>query len=143
MRPLSLILPASLLLLAPGAGAQTEIAQSYPMTGQDSISQVQVTAPIRPYIYWESEAEQIRGGYALSNGWRMKVETASDGIEAQIDRRRPIRLVAVSKDKYVSRDGNVSMEFNRGQDRDQMSMSYVPDTRTAQVITVTATLAQR
>lgn len=149
MRPLFLILPASLLLAASGAVAQTEpIAQQYPLTDPGAISQVQVTAPTQPYKFWDYEAEDISGGYAMSNGWRMKVDPASDGIVAQIDKQRPMRLIAMAKDKYVSRDGNVSMEFNKGEYGDQMVMSYVPDMRTgqalgSQVIVVTATLAQR
>ncbi len=54
-----------------------------------------------------------------------------------------MRLVALSPDKYATRDGNVTMEFNRGSSGDDMVMSYVPDRRLAQVIVVKATLAQR
>jgi hypothetical protein len=35
------------------------------------------------------------------------------------------------------------MEFNRGEYGDEMLMRYVPDTRTAQAVVVTTTLAQR
>jgi hypothetical protein len=138
MRPLFLILGAS-LLLASSAGAQE---QDRPSAGSD-VSQVQVTAPTQPFRFWEYEAEAITGAYAMSNGWRMKINPAQDGIVAQIDRRHPIRLIAQSRSRYVSRDGNVIMEFNRGVDQDEVLMSYVPDDRLAQRIVVTATLAQR
>lgn len=138
MRPLFLILGAS-LLLASSAGAQE---QDRPSAGPD-VSQVQVTAPTQPFRFWEYEAEAITGAYAMSNGWRMKINPAQDGIVAQIDRRHPIRLIAQSRSRYVSRDGNVIMEFNRGVDQDEVLMSYVPDDRLAQRIVVTATLAQR
>jgi hypothetical protein len=142
MRSLSLMLPASLLLLASHAGAQT---QAYPMTEPEQTSRVQVTAPTQPFQFWDYEAEWVSGAYAMSNGWRMKVDPAADGIVAQIDKRRPLRLVAVSQNRYASRDGNVWMEFNRGPTGEDMLMSYVPDTRTAQVVVVTSTarLAQR
>lgn len=146
MRPLSCILPASLLLLATGAGAQErQPEQQYPLTEPGSTSQVQVKAPTQPFQFWDYEAEMISGAYAMSNGWRMKVDPVSDGIVAQIDKRPPMRLVAVAQDRYVTRDGNVSMEFNRGARGDDMLMSYVPDKRTAQVVVVTAKamLAQR
>jgi hypothetical protein len=79
----------------------------------------------------------------MSNGWRMKVDPTSDGIAAQINKERPIRLVAVSRDRYIAPDGNVFMEFNRGAQGDEMLMSYVPNERTAQRVVVTSTLAQR
>lgn len=141
MRPLSFVLPAA-LLLASSAGAQS---QNYPQSNPESISQVQVTAPAQPYRFWGYEAEAISGAYAMSNGWRIKVDRGSDGIVAQIGKKRPMSLVAVSRDKYASRDGNVIMEFNRGAYGEDMVMSYVPDARTAQVVvlTSTATLAQR
>ena len=138
MRPLFLILGAS-LLLASSAGAQE---QDRPSAGSD-VSQVQVTAPTQPFRFWEYEAEAITGAYAMSNGWRMKINPAQDGIVAQIDRRHPIRLIAQSRSRYVSRDGNVIMEFNRGVDQDEVLMSYVPTDSLAQRIVVTATLAQR
>lgn len=140
MRSLSLILPASLLLLASHAGAQS---QNYPSTEPGSISSVQVTAPTQPFPFWIDDAEAVSGAYAMSNGSRLKVEPRYDGIVAQLDKQRPVRLVALSQDRYVSRDGNVSMEFNRGTRGDDMLMSYVPDSLTAQVVVVTATLAQR
>ena len=104
-----------------------------------------MTAPTWPFLFFDYEAEAISGAYAMSNGWRLKVDPSSDGIVAQIDKHTPMRLHAVSRDQYVSRDGNVSMSFNRGQRGDDMLMSYVPDARTAQVVVVTATavVAQR
>jgi len=142
MRALTLLLPASLVLLASNAGAQTK---NYPLTNPEPTSTVQVTAPAKAFQFWEYQAEEISGAYAMSNGWRMKVEPATDGIVATIDKQRPIRLVALSADRYTSRDGNVWMEFNRGAGGEDMLMSYVPDPRLAQVVTVTATatVAQR
>ena len=139
MRPLFLILPVS-VLLASNVGAQEQQA---PQTEPGSVSQVQVTAETPQFQFRDYEAEAISGGYKMSNGWRMKVDPASDGIVAQINKERPIRLVAVSRDRYVAPDGNVFMEFNRGTQGDEMLMSYVPDSRTAERVVVTSTLAQR
>lgn len=141
MRSLSLAVPV-FLLLAANAGAQQQI-QAPADPGQTS--RVEVTAPTQPFLFFDYEAEAISGAYAMSNGWHLKVDPASDGIVAQIDKHTPMRLHAVSRDQYVSRDGNVSMSFNRGQRGDDMLMSYVPDARTAQVVVVTATavVAQR
>ena len=145
MRSLSLMFPASLLLLASHAGAQT---QNNPSTQPAATPRVQVEAEAPAFTFRDYEAEAISGGYAMSNGWRLKVDPASDGIVAQINKGHPLRLVAVSRDRYVTRDGNVWMDFNRGAG-DDMMMSYVPDPGTGQVVVVTsgptgtASLAQR
>jgi hypothetical protein len=142
MRALSLVLPVSLLLLAPTVGAQSG---NYPINDDTPISRVEVTAPA--FQIWEYQQEAVSGAYAMSNGWRLKVEPARDGIRAVIDKQRPIRLIAQTPDRFVSRDGNVIMEFNRGDTGDDMMMSYVPransDPRLAQAIVVTAKMAQR
>lgn len=136
MRPLFwLAFPA--LLLASAASAQSG---NYPQISSTSMTTVEVTAPFQAS---DSDMEWVSGQYALSNGWRLKVEPGSNGIIARIDRQVPIRLRAVSADRYVSRDGNVSMDFNRGDNGDEMLMSYVPDPRVAVTYVVTATLAQR
>ncbi|CAN7492106.1 hypothetical protein [Massilia sp. LjRoot122] len=139
MRRLALLSAIPLFLLAADAVAQSH---SYPATSS-SISSVQVTAPARTARVYQEHLDAVRGAYALSNGWRMKVGTTANGISAQIDRQPVIRLVAVSPDRFVSRDGNVTMDFNRGENGDDMLMSYVPSDRLAEVIVVGATLAQR
>lgn len=145
MRPLPLALSASLLLFAPGAGAQSG---NYPINDDMPISRVEVTAqPRTAFRIWDYQAEAVSGAYELSNGWRLKVQPARGGIVAQIDKQHPMRLVAQSPDRFVSRDGNVIMEFNRGDSRDDMMMSYVPsdvtNPRMTQIIVVTAKMAQR
>jgi hypothetical protein len=144
MRALSLILPVSLLLLAPSVGAQSG---NYPLTDDAQISRVEVTAQPPAFRIWDYQQDAVSGRYALSNGWRLNVEPARDGIRAVIDKQRPIRLIAQSPDRFVSRDGNVIMEFNRGDSGDDMIMSYVPrsnaDSRVAQMIVVSAKMAQR
>lgn len=144
MRSLSLLLPASLLVLASNAVAQTDYTLS---TESGSTSKVQVIASAQPFAFYDSDAEWISGAYAMSNGWRLKVDPSLDGIVAQIDKRHPIRLAAVSPDRYVTSDGNISMEFNRGAHGDEMLMSYVPDARTMRVVVLsssaTTKLAQR
>lgn len=143
MRSLFPILSTSLLVLAANAGAQE---QNMPTTESEPISRVQVMAPPQSFVFYDYEAEWISGAYAMSNGSRLKVDPSFNGIVAQIDKRGPVRLIAMSPDRYVTRDGKVSMEFNRGASGQDMVMSYVPDERTAEVVVVTATstsLAQR
>ncbi|MGH8855825.1 MAG: hypothetical protein ACREWI_16300 [Telluria sp.] len=142
MRTLPMAIAASLLLVASSAAAQS---QSYPATGGDTVSSVTVTAPARTMRVYQEHLDAVKGQYAMSNGWRMKVDSAAGGINARIDKQRPIYLVAVTPDRYVSRDGNVDMEFNRGDQAQDMVMSYVPggDPRFAERIVVKATLAQR
>lgn len=139
MRPLTLLLPASLLL------ASSAFAQSlpYPRADTDAISTVTVTAPARALRIQPDEAYIIGGTYEMSNGWYMRVRTATRYIDATIDNEKPIRLHAVAPYKFESRDGNVAMEFNRGTDGNDMLMSYVPDPRLAQRVVISSTLAQR
>lgn len=146
MRPLSLAIPTGLLLLlAADAAAQST---PYPVVKDTSISSVQVTGQARTERVYQEHLDAVKGQYALSNGWRLKVDSASNGVKAKIDNQRPMYLVAITPDKYVSRDGNVEMEFNRGEGGYDMLMSYVPTdpatgARLAQVIVVKATMAQR
>ncbi len=119
--------PASLLLVAPFVGAQTQ-EQDYPRSDSTGVSTVQVTAPPGGVLVTSDQAEAIKGTYEMSNGWRLKVQpvAATHGMTAQIDGRPALRLIAMPGDKFVSPDGNVAMEFGRGAFRDEMTMSYLP-----------------
>jgi hypothetical protein len=138
MRPL-LLLPASLLLIATGADAQT---MSYPPPDTAPIASVQVSAPAKLVRIRPTEARKISGAYDMSNGWNLRVSTTSRYIDAIIDDEKPIRLAAIAPYRFVSGDGNVTMEFNRG-DGDDMRMSYVPDLRLGQRVVLESRMAQR
>lgn len=139
MRSPLLLLPAS-VLLASSALAQT---LPYPRTDDPAISTVQVTAPMKTVRIQPDQAYVIGGTYAMSNGWHLKVRTASRHIDATIDNQQPLRLFAVAPYKFASPDGNVRMEFNRGEWGEDMLMSYVPDPRLAQAIVLESRTAQR
>jgi hypothetical protein len=139
MRPLAL-LPASLLLLAGAAGAQT---MPYPPIQAESIASVQVTAPPKSVRITAHEVGKIVGTYELSNGWYLRVKPSSRHIDATIDDQPPIRLVAIAPYRFASSDGNVTMRFNRGDSGDDMEMSYVPDLRLGQRVVLSTRLAQR
>jgi hypothetical protein len=139
MRSLLFIVPFALLS---STNVNAQVRES-PKSDVQPTYTIEVTANEQPFQFYEYEAEWISGRYQLSNGWKIKVDPTSSGIVAQIDKRPPIRLVAVSGNRYVSPDGNMTMEFNRGLRRDEMKMDYMPDQRTAEVIVATATMAQR
>ncbi|MGZ5183083.1 MAG: hypothetical protein ACXWC2_21605, partial [Ramlibacter sp.] len=120
MRPLFLAIPVSLLLVASYAAAQS---QDYPLTEDSSVSTVHVTAAARGVFVTPDQTDQVKGSYAMSNGWRLSVRPASRGIVAKIDNERPMSLIALSGDRYVTADGNVAMEFNQGLFGDEMTMS--------------------
>ena len=138
MRLQSLALAATLLLVAANAAAQSP-ASDYPATGQ--MSSVQVTAPPRAQRVLDADPDAVSGQYRLSNGWKLEVNPGYSGIWTRIDRQRPMRLAAISKDTYASHDGKVWMRFDVA--RDEMVMRYVPQSRLAEIIEVRATLAQR
>jgi hypothetical protein len=70
------------------------------------------------------------------------VRVSSRYLDATIGEDPPMRLVAVSPDKFMTRDGKVTMEFNQGTFSEDMVMSYV-EPRLGQVVTLTSQLAQR
>ena len=139
MRILSILLPASLLLLASGSSAQAPV---YPQSDDTGIATIQVSAPVKTVLLRAEQGREIAGSYAMSNGWKLKVRPSSRYIDATIDMQKPMRLLAVSADKFVSHDGSVTMEFNQGDRSDQMTMRY-SDPSIAQIIVVSAVLAQR
>ena len=139
MRPLSLLLPASLLTFAAGAPAQTVPAPA----ADESISSVQVRAPARLLRIRDEHAQNIVGNYAMSNGWYLKVRPALRHIAATIDNDRQLRLFPQSRYRFVSADGDVTMEFAQGRSGEDMVMSYRPDPLLADVVVITSTLAQR
>ena len=139
MRPLSLLIPASLLVLAAGAGAQT---QPYPRPDTAPISTVTVTAPGKAIRLNSDDVKQIAGTYDMANGWRLEVRGKPEYIDATIDTEKPMRLKAVSKNKFVSGDGNVTMEFKQGTGED-MKLTYVPDPSKPSMVSIPAQKAKR
>ncbi len=139
MRPLSLLIPASLLVLAAGASAQT---QPYPLPDTAPVSTVTVTAARKAIRLMPDEVKQIAGTYDMANGWRLDVRGRPEYIDATIDNEKPMRLKAVSKTKFVSGDGNVTMEFNQGAG-DEMKLSYVPDPSKPSMVSIPAQKAKR
>lgn len=140
MRPASILLPATLFLSASSLGAQT---MPYPQADTTPVSTVVVTAAAKPVRIYEDQARQIAGTYEMSNGWRLKVSPSSHTIDAAIDKQKPLRLLAVAPYKFASGDGRVTMEFNLGDFGDQMTMSYAPDSRFADVVVISSSIAQR
>ncbi|MGJ7914312.1 hypothetical protein ACI48D_02375 [Massilia sp. LXY-6] len=142
MRPLSMAIPVSLLLLLLASQAAAQ-SRDYPLTEPAQVSTVRVTAPVRGYFVTPGEADEIKGRYAMSNGWQLDVRPASRSIIARIDNQGPMQLIALSADKFVTADGNVTMEFNQGGFGDEMTMSYVPSSRVAAMIVIRSTVAAR
>jgi hypothetical protein len=131
MRRFLLAIPASLLLVSSYAGAQS---RDYPLTDESAVSTVEVTAN-RPF-HISSQREAVRGIYALSNGWNLKVEPTRSGIIATIDDEQPLHLAALPGNRFRTSDGNVDMHFNLGYSGEDMTMSYVPRSNPLAVITV-------
>ncbi|HEY0489718.1 MAG TPA: hypothetical protein VGD30_09425 [Telluria sp.] len=140
MHTLPLVLSASLLAVGASASAQS---LPYPHPDTAPVSTVQVPAPVKSVWLRDDQARQVAGTYLMSNGWSLKVRPASRYIDAAIDSEKPMRLLAVSPDRFVSRDGNVTMEFNQGDAGDEMTMSYVPGRNLAQLVVITSRMAQR
>ncbi|KGF82024.1 hypothetical protein IA69_08810 [Massilia sp. JS1662] len=136
MRPKSLMLIPALLALASGAQAQT-------LQPADPVAVVQVRPMDGPYRLRNEQARQIAGMYEMSNGWSVDVRPDMRHVDIVVDRNRPMRLLAVSSRKFVSGDGNVTMEFSRGNDENDMTLRYVPGPGLAEVVLTSASFAQR
>jgi hypothetical protein len=137
MRHPFLLLP---LLFTAGAQAQT---MPYPPRDTAPISSVQVSARAMPQRLKPEQRLKIAGAYEMSNGWYLRVRAGSRSIETRIDREPPLRLVAVAPNRFVSGDGNITMQFNLGASGDDMEMSYVPAGRLAQRVVLSSRLALR
>ena len=138
MRPL-LLLPAFAL----PAGSAAAQAMPYPPPDTAPITSVKASAPVKPLRVRAAEAHEISGGYEMSNGWYLRVRTAAHHIDAIIDNQPSLRLAEVAPYRFVSGDGNVTMDFKRGSDGEDMRMSYVPDLRPGQRVVLESRMAQR
>ncbi|MFL6636828.1 MAG: hypothetical protein ACJ8HJ_31425 [Massilia sp.] len=136
MRPSSLLLFPTLLVLASGTQAQT-------LQPREPVAVVQVKPMDGPYRLRNEQARQIAGMYEMSNGWSIDVRPDMRHVDVVIDRNRPLRLLAISPRKFVSGDGNVTMEFSRGNDDNDMTLRYVPAAGLAEVVVSSASFAQR
>ena len=140
MRISSVLLPATLLLLASTSGAQS---WPYPQSDTAPVTSVVVSAAAKPVRIQEEQARQIAGTYDLANGWRLKVRPGTRTIDTKIDKQQPMRLLAVGPYKFASGDGRVTMEFNRGEFGEDMLMTYAPDPRFADMVVISSAIAQR
>jgi len=136
MRPLSLMLIPVLLVSASGTQAQT-------VAPDDPVAVVQVKPMDGPYRLRNEQARQIAGTYEMSNGWSVGVRPDMRHVDVLIDRNRPLRLLAISPRKFASGDGNVTMEFSRGNDENDMTLRYVPGVGMAEVVLTSVSIAQR
>ena len=136
MRPMSLMLIPTLLVLASGTQAQT-------LQPGEPVAVVQVKPMDGPCRLRNDQARQIAGMYEMSNGWSIDVRPDMRHVDVVIDRNRPLRLLAISPRKFVSGDGNVTMEFSRGNDDNDMTLRYVPAAGLAEVVLTSASFAQR
>jgi hypothetical protein len=125
-----------LLVSASGTQAQT-------LAPDDPVAVVQVKPMDGPYRLRNEQARQIAGAYEMSNGWSVDVRPDMRHVDVLIDRNRPLRLLAISPRKFVSGDGNVTMEFSRGNDENDMTLRYVPGVGMAEVVLTSVSIAQR
>lgn len=116
---------------------------AYPPPDTAPISWVQVTAPSTAPRIHPREARQISGAYEMSSGWYLRVHSGRRYIDAIIDDQPVLRLIPVAPYRFVSGDGNVSMQFNRGGSGEEMQMSYRPDRRLAERVVISSRLAPR
>lgn len=155
MRPMTLLfsLAAACAAAVPAVAQQATALpaqQAVPASpigdeAKEALSQVQVRGQSRRYRLDPDEARQVRGTYALSNGWTMRVTSRLSHVNISINDGPDIELLAQSGDKFASADGKIATVFNLGPWQEDVVMSYVPDARLSdqRVIVGSGTLAAR
>ena len=96
---------------------------------KQALSEVQVRGQTRRHRLDADEAKKIRGTYAMSNGWTVRVTPQARRVFITVNDGAPIELLAQSADKFATADGNIATVFNLGPWEEDIVMSYVPDAR--------------
>ena len=153
MRLSTLLLTAAACTVAVPAVATAQSTQSSQPAAaapideevKQALSEVQVRGQTRRHRLDADEARKIRGTYAMSNGWTVRVMPQVRRVFITVNDGAPIELLAQSADKFASADGNIATVFNLGPWEEDVVMSYVPDGRLSdqRVIVGSGTLASR
>lgn len=89
------------------------------------VTEVRVTAPVRaPYRPSVGEVREAMGTYLLETGQVLHVSGNRHRILAEIDGHGKAELIPVARNIYYVRDEDVAMEFGRGADGDEMTLTY-------------------
>jgi len=153
MRLSTLLLTAAACTVAVPAVATAQSTQSSQPAAaapideevKQALSEVQVRGQTRRHRLDADEARKIRGTYAMSNGWTVRVMPQVRRVFITVNDGAPIELLAQSADKFASADGNIATVFNLGPWEEDVVMSYVPDSRLSdqRVIIGSGSLAAR
>lgn len=98
-----LLIPTFLGLLALGASAQTE---------PDSAVRVharQIELPAQPYRMWQTNFDDYKGGYDLSNGESMTLFARGLRMYAVIGDRPMTEILAAKRNEFVAADAQFKM----------------------------------
>jgi hypothetical protein len=143
MRTSSVLLSLSTLAVLSAAGGACAQAQPAAPGAPAALPEIAVLAALPRYPIKLREARAIRGMYDMSNGWTVEVRPDWRRVFVEINGRKPLEVIPISADKFVSRDGNMALDFNLGNGGDEMVLRYVPDGVAAQAVVATSTLAWR
>jgi hypothetical protein len=137
MRLFTLLLSASVCAVAaPTVATAQSTPSSRPAAAapideqvRQALAEVQVRGQVRRHRLDPDEARKIKGTYAMSNGWTVRVTPQVRRVFITVNDGAPVELLAQSADKFASADGNIATMFNLGPWEDDIVMSYVPDAR--------------
>lgn len=135
----------SLSTLAALAGPCGVGAQALPTPPREPriLPEISIAETMPRYPLKVREALAVRGTYDMSNGWLLEVNPDWHRVYADLNQTGPVELLPASADKFISADGRMAMEFNRGVNANEMVLRYTPDGVAAHSLVLTSTLAQR
>jgi hypothetical protein len=104
-----LLIPAFLGLLTLGASAQTESDSEVRVHGR------QIEVPAQPYRMWQTNCDDFKGGYDLSNGEAMTLFSRGLRMYAVIGDRPMTEILAARRNEFVAANAQFKMTLAQGQ----------------------------
>lgn len=104
-----LLIPAFLGLLTLGASAQNEPDSAVRVHGS------QIEVPAQPYRMWQTNFDDFKGGYDLSNGEAMTLFSRGLRMYAVIGDRPMTEILAARRNEFVAADAQFKMTLAEGQ----------------------------
>lgn len=130
-----------LLLLATALAPASVLAAPQAAPDGQAMSKIDVPGTTPVYRMRPAEVDQVKGVYLLDNGVTFQVSSERRKLFAQFGQARPVELVAVAENRFVSADRRVTMALRPVAFGDEIMLTYPSDFNVAGANMVTVRLA--